>query len=146
MYRYKACTLNMITLVNRKLQATKLKRLVALYSFDFFCWLIYILVDYEVRLPKNHDASPIKGTICLVLKFCLLPLQISSLEIQYTALLEHLQRPKKSSSLSVSSTIYLLRWFCSFGSLFQLRCSDGVERPAPSLFFLLKAVCAVPTI
>ena len=35
MYHYKACTLDVITLVIRKLQATKLKRFVALYSFDF---------------------------------------------------------------------------------------------------------------
>ena len=87
-----------------------------------------------------------------MLKFCLLPLQISSLELQYTApyrswrFCNTFSAPKNSGSLSVSSTIYVLRWFCSFGSLFQLRCSDGVERPAPSLFFLLKAICAVPTI
>ena len=149
MYRYKACTLDMITLVKRKLQSLSILWLCTRLIFVVVVVGWYILVDYEVRLPKSHDSSPIKGTLCPVLKFCvssIFPRDAIHRSQPLLALLQHLQglKNKKSSSLGVSSTIYVLRWSYSFGSLFCF--SDGVECPTPSLLFLLKSICAVPII
>lgn len=122
MYRYKACTLDMITLVKRKLQSLSILWLCTRLIFVVVVgW--YILVDYKVRLLKSHDSSPIKGTLCPVLKFCvssIFPRDAIHRSQPLLALLQHLQglKNKKSSSLGVSSTVYVLRWSYSFGSLF----------------------------
>ena len=114
----------MITLVKRKLQSLSILWLCTRLIFVVVVvvgW--YILVDYEVPLPKSHDSSPIKGTLCPVLKFCvssIFPRDAIHRSQPLLALLQHLQglKNKKSSSLGMSSTIYVLRWSYSFGSLF----------------------------
>lgn len=113
----------MITLVKRKLQSLSILWLCTRLIFVVVVVSWYILVDYEVRLPKSHDSSPIKGTLCPVLKFCvssIFPRDAIHRSQPLLALLQHLQglKNKKSSSLGVSSTIYVLRWSYSFGSLF----------------------------
>lgn len=114
----------MTTLVKRKLQSLSISWLCT--RLIFFVVVVvgwYILVDYEVPLPKSHDSSPIKGTLCPVLKFCvssIFPRDAIHRSQPLLALLQHLQglKNKTSSSLGVSSTIYVLRWSYSFGSLF----------------------------
>ena len=93
----------------RKKKTSKLKHFVALYSFDFCCcccWLIY--------------SSWLRGAITEKPRFFSYQRQVSSHEMQYTAPNRSWRfcKNKKSSSLGVSSTIYVLRWSYSFGSLF----------------------------
>ena len=113
----------MTTLVKRKLQSLSILWLCTRLIFFVVVVGWYILVDYKVRLLKSHDSSPIKGTLCPVLKFCvssIFPRDAIHRSQPLLALLQHLQglKNKKSSSLGVSSTIYVLRWSYSFGSLF----------------------------
>ena len=113
----------MTTLVKRKLQSLSILWLCTRLIFFVVVVGWYILVDYKVRLLKSHDSSPIKGTLCPVLKFCvssIFPRDAIHRSQLLLVLLQHLQglKNKKSSSLGVSSTIYVLRWSYSFGSLF----------------------------
>ena len=138
----------MTTLVKRKLQSLSILWLCTRLIFFVVVVGWYILVDYKVRLLKSHDSSPIKGTLCPVLKFCvssIFPRDAIHRSQPLLALLQHLQglKNKKSSSLGVSSTIYVLRWSYSFGSLFLVFWWCRVPN---SLFFLLKSICAVPII
>ena len=109
----------------RKKKTSKLKHFVALYSFDFCCcscWLIYSSWLRGAITEKPRFFS-YQRHLCPVLKFCvwsIFPRDAIHRSQPLLALLQHLQglKNKKSSSLGVSSTIYVLRWSYSFGSLF----------------------------